>query len=62
MPLTGKEMITLLKANGWVEKRQQGSHHQLYKDGVRVTVPVHGNKDLGKKLEQKILKDAGLKK
>ncbi|HEL2181501.1 TPA: type II toxin-antitoxin system HicA family toxin, partial [Streptococcus suis] len=25
-----------------------------------VTIPVHGNKDLGKGLEKKILKDLGL--
>lgn len=61
MPLTGKEMLKLLKSNGWIEKRVEGSHHQLFKDGVRVTVPIHGNKDLSKKIEQKILKDAGLK-
>ncbi len=61
MPLTGKEMIKLLKKYGWEEKRQQGSHHQLYKNGVRITVPVHGNKDLGKSLEHRILKDAGLR-
>ncbi|HAZ0864260.1 TPA: addiction module toxin, HicA family [Enterococcus faecium] len=60
MPLTGKEMLKLLKKNGWVERRQEGSHH-LYKDGVRITVPVHANQDLGRGLEQKILKDAGLK-
>ncbi|MEJ4811508.1 type II toxin-antitoxin system HicA family toxin, partial [Enterococcus faecium] len=38
MPLTGKEMLKLLKKNGWVERRQEGSHHHLYKDGVRITV------------------------
>ncbi len=61
MPLTGKEMLKLLKQNGWVERRQVGSHHQLFKDGKRVTVPVHGNQTLGKGLEQKILREAGLK-
>lgn len=61
MPLTGKEMLKLLKKHGWVERRQEGSHHHLFKDGRRVTVPVHGNDDLGKGLESKILKDAGLK-
>ena len=54
-------MLKLLKKNGWVERRQEGSHHHLYKDGVRITVPVHANQDLGRRLEQKILKDAGLK-
>lgn len=54
-------MLRLLKKNGWVERRQEGFHHHLYKDGVRITVPVHANQDLGRGLEQKILKDAGLK-
>ncbi|MFN6718343.1 type II toxin-antitoxin system HicA family toxin, partial [Enterococcus faecium] len=31
-------MLKLLKKNGWVERRQEGSHHHLYKDGVRITV------------------------
>ena len=61
MPLSGKDMIKLLKKHGWEQRRIEGSHHHLYKDGVRVTVPMHGNKDLGKGLENRILKDAGLK-
>lgn len=61
MPLTGKEMLQLLKKNGWIVGRIEGSHYQLFKDGKRVTVPVHGNNDLRKGLEQRILKDAGLK-
>ncbi|WP_425351493.1 type II toxin-antitoxin system HicA family toxin [Lactococcus protaetiae] len=28
---------------------------------MRITVPVHGNQDLGNGLESKILKQAGLK-
>lgn len=48
MPLTGKEMIKLLESYGWVDKRQAGSHHQLFKNGKRITVPVHGNEDLNK--------------
>lgn len=56
MPLTGKDMLKLLKKNGWEVRRKKGSHHQLYKDGKRVTVPVHRNQDLGKGLEDKILK------
>ncbi|MFD2254932.1 type II toxin-antitoxin system HicA family toxin [Lactococcus formosensis subsp. bovis] len=61
MPLTGKRMLKLLLKEGWVERRIEGSHHHLYKDGVRITVPVHGNQDLGKGLERKILRQAGLK-
>ena len=59
-PLTGKDMTRLLKKNGWVKIRQNGSHQQFYKDGTTIPVPVHGNKDLPKGTEQKILKKAGL--
>ena len=45
MPLTGKDMVKLLLDNGFVERRVNGSHHQLYKDGVRITVPIHGNQE-----------------
>lgn len=38
------------------------SHHILCKGHKRLTVPVHGNKSLGKGLERKLLKEAGLKK
>lgn len=61
MPLTGKEMFKLLKAHGWTDKRQEGSYHQLFKDGKRITVPVHENEDLKKKIDHKILREAGLK-
>ena len=50
----------LLKKHGWKVERQEGSHYQLFKNGKRITVPVHSNKDLKKGLEQRILKDAGL--
>ena len=62
MPLTGKEVLKLALANGWEEVRQRGSHHHLKKEGFPylVTIPVHGNNDLGKGLEKKILKDLGL--
>ena len=61
MPLTGKDMVKLLKKNGWVKRRQKGSHQHFYKNGFKIVVPVHGNKDLKKGMEQQILKDAGLK-
>ena len=60
MPLTGKEMLKLLKKHGWKMERQKSSHYQLFKNGKKITVPVHSNKDLKKGLEQRILKDAGL--
>lgn len=53
MPLTGKQMLKLAKKNGWKEVRQKRSHHILQKDGFPVVVvPVRGNEDLKKGLEQ----------
>lgn len=62
MPMTPKQMIKLLKENGFVEERQNGSH-KFFVNPVtrkRTTVPCH-SKDLKKGTEQQILKDAGLK-
>lgn len=62
MPLTAKEMIKLLKKNGFEEVSQNGSHVKLKNPstGHQTIVPLH-NKDLQKGLEQTILKQAGLK-
>ncbi len=64
MPMTPKEMVKFLKANGFEEVRQPGTSHLRLRNpqtGKQTTVPMH-NKDLGKGLEQAILKQAGLKK
>lgn len=62
MPMTPKQMIKLLHQNGFVEVRQNGSHKffENIETNRRTSVPYHA-KDLKKGLEQKILKDAGLK-
>ncbi|MEA4805520.1 type II toxin-antitoxin system HicA family toxin [Acetobacterium wieringae] len=62
MPMTAKEMIKLLKANGFVEVRQNGSHKIFENPETErtTTVPYHC-KDLPKGTEQAILKQAGLK-
>ncbi len=62
MPLTGKDMLKLLKKNGWTEERVAGSHHIMRKGDKTIPVPVHGNKDLHKGIEQSILKFAELKR
>lgn len=63
MPISPKEMISLLQRYGFVVLRQTGSHFFLENKRTqkRTTVPYH-NKVLGKGLENKILKQAGLKK
>jgi len=55
-------MVKLLQKNGFIELRQEGSHKTMYNPYTKcqTVVPMH-NKDLGKGLESKILKQAGLK-
>lgn len=62
MPMTPKEMIKLLKQNGFQVVSQNGSHVKLRnpQTGRQTTVPYH-SKDLKKGLEKEILKQAGLK-
>ncbi len=62
MPLSGKDIVKQLKKQGWALDRINGSHHIMVKGSKTVTVPVHGNRSLGKGLEAKILKQTGLKK
>ncbi len=60
--MTAKNLIKILKKDGWAEKAQRGSHLQLVhptKPG-KVTVPIHGG-DLDPKTYNSILKQAGLK-
>ncbi|MBK6717136.1 MAG: type II toxin-antitoxin system HicA family toxin [Burkholderiales bacterium] len=44
--MNGKQVIAKLKEAGWQLLRVEGSHHQLGKDGLRTSVPMHGTKDL----------------
>lgn len=59
--MTGKEVLSLLKKNGWALDRISGSHHIMTKGIKTLSVPVHGNKDVPTGLLQKLLKEAGLK-
>ena len=62
MPMKPKEMIRLLKKNGFIKISQNGSNGKMknFKTGKQTTVPLH-SKDLKKRLEDAILKQAGLK-
>ena len=58
-----REVVKILKADGWYEVKQAGSHHQ-YKHPTkpgRVTVPEHGGKDINLTTVKSIMKQAGLK-
>lgn len=62
MPMTSREMISLLQKNGFIIISQNGSHVKLRNEltGCQTVVPNH-SKELKKGLEQAILKQAGLK-
>ncbi|MFH1539452.1 MAG: type II toxin-antitoxin system HicA family toxin [bacterium] len=57
--LKGRQIISALRKMGFVEvRRSPGSHVQLaHPDGRRVTVPDHGDTDIGRGLMRKILRD-----
>lgn len=55
-------MERIILADGWILKNQVGSHRQYihpFKQG-KVTIPFH-SKELTKKVENSILKQASLK-
>lgn len=57
-----RDLLRILREDGWTEKTQKGSHLQLEHSIKRgkVTVPVHGG-DIPKGTLNSILKQAGLK-
>lgn len=64
--LSGKEVLSILQKQGFVVKRQKGSHLTLYKKtperGLYVTVPIHGNEELVPSTLLSIIRQAGMTK
>jgi mRNA interferase HicA len=63
MPMKCSELYHKLLNDGWYPVSQKGSHVKLkhkLKKGI-IIFPNHGSQELGKGLERKILKDAGIK-
>ena len=63
MPMTYKEMVKFLRKHGFVEVGNGKGSHRTFQNPVTkrtTTVPYH-SKELGKGMEQAILKQAGLK-
>ena len=60
--ITAKELISILKTEGFKEVGYEGSHcHLKYeKRGIKITVPVHKGKIIGPGLLKAILKQAGI--
>ncbi|MBU6399516.1 MAG: type II toxin-antitoxin system HicA family toxin [Verrucomicrobia bacterium] len=56
------ELVKFLKARGFVEDRQRGSHLILWHPTARkaVSVPIHTGRDLGRGLALRILREVGL--
>jgi predicted RNA binding protein YcfA (HicA-like mRNA interferase family) len=60
--MTAKQVIRLLKKNGWNEKNQSGGHKQFIHSKLKgkVTVPIHSG-DIPIGTLRSIFKQAGLK-
>ena len=59
--LSPQEVIRLLRALGFDEVRQRGSHKQFrHADGRATTVPFHKGRDISPSLLRKIARDIGL--
>jgi len=56
------ELYSLLMRDGWYPVSQRGSHVKLKHDKKPGTIifPNHGSQEVGKGLEKRIRKDAGL--
>lgn len=61
--ISGKDLCKILEQKGWQLKTIKGSHHVYMKPGrkERISVPVHGNKDLKVGLLKAIVKIADIK-
>jgi predicted RNA binding protein YcfA (HicA-like mRNA interferase family) len=61
--MNARDILRLLKADGWTELRRKGSHLQLKhqtKPGL-VTLPMHGQKDIKPGTLASIERQAGLR-
>ena len=59
--MTGRELLKLLRGDGWALDRIKGSHHILAKGAKTISVPVHGSRDIPKGTLNAILKEAELR-
>ncbi|HMR56111.1 MAG TPA: type II toxin-antitoxin system HicA family toxin [Cyclobacteriaceae bacterium] len=62
--MKSSELYRLLTQDGWYVVSQSGSHVKMrhkMKTGI-IIFPNHGSNEVGKGLERKLLKQAGIKK
>jgi len=64
MNFSPKNLIKVLESKGFRLKKITSSHHIYVHPElkIRVSVPIHGNKDMPKGTFYTILKDAGISK
>jgi len=60
--MSGKDFVKKLMKDGWELDRVKGSHHIMRRNGVCLSVPVHGNEDLKSGILNDLNKKAGYKK
>lgn len=59
--MSGKDLLKLLRKNGWRLIRISSSHHYMCKGKKVVSVPVHASRDVPTGTLHDILSIAGLK-
>ncbi|GLU54531.1 type II toxin-antitoxin system HicA family toxin [Dyadobacter frigoris] len=59
--MKSSEFHRLIRRNGWVNIRTNGSHYIYEKGGRRYSVPFHSSQEISEGLRKKILKEMGLK-
>lgn len=57
------EALKILTKDGWYQKSQKGSHIKLVHDDIDdvIIFPNHGSQELGKGLQKKLFKQAGIR-
>ena len=58
--ISGKKLAEILLRKGWRLIRVKGSHHRFQKDGMSISIPIHGNQDLKIGLLKSLIKQANL--
>jgi predicted RNA binding protein YcfA (HicA-like mRNA interferase family) len=58
---TAREFQRVAALLGFVRRRQTGSHERwIHRDGRAVTIPIHGGREIGPPLFQKIVRQPGV--
>ena len=62
MPISGKKLVKLLRKKAGAFQELQEACYIMEKGKDTISIPVHGNTSLGKGLESKLFKAAGVRK